>query len=690
MGKSVQVADDLKKLSGKVVLAFYTLQGRHFKATMDNFRDISLLPTLGDINRKDFNPISRVLVKGPYDDVDHYVGLQFRLLREDFVAAIRAGIKAYRDASADIRSIQRRFDNIRVYSGVQFEKCKLSEIGSIAYVVNFKPKRNITADYETSKYFMHGSLLLFSQDDFRTFFCARVQRHDVELLNSGRLYVTMECTDDFMENVILDTDATFTMIEPNVFWEPYSLVLKILRETFSEFNFPMREFIIEASSKVDSPRYLSQFNEWMVLGKRTKPLNFDTWPTCENLRDLDASQYEALRTALTKKFCVIQGPPGTGKTRLGLKIVEILLYNMVRSYYIRSPILIICYTNHALDQFLEGILENELTSKIIRVGSQSSSERLINYSLKEKRAARKAQWLQEDEEDRGRKKKKNWTRRIEKGRLLNHEIGKGHSECKSMLLNIDQLNENLEMLNKPEGIFSFECLEDVMKANEKTVLSSDFALVTWLLDEKEAVFPDFCEDDVKFLDEFNYDETAVREIFGELFKIEEESVQERFVENTKKNLSYSISVHGLGAVVKHYSTKLNSITNQHNMEFTWARAHLTNLVHRYFILREHLEETCAMKGARRLRRKDDLLTLPLEDRWSIYFHWINAKKISVVEKIKWLKLEYSSTAFRIEQCQNEDTADLLRSAHVVGMTTTCAARCNSVLQHHVKPSIGKF
>ena len=86
-------------------------------------------------------------------------------------------------------------------------------------------------------------------------------------------------------------------------------------------------------------------------------------PSHVDLR-LDPSQCEALYAALTRKVAVIQGPPGTGKTFLGLKVVQVLLQNC---QYWRNPaqqetegkkpapILVICYTNHALDQFLEGI-----------------------------------------------------------------------------------------------------------------------------------------------------------------------------------------------------------------------------------------------------------------------------------------------------------------------------------------------
>lgn len=98
---------------------------------------------------------------------------------------------------------------------------------------------------------------------------------------------------------------------------------------------------------------------------------------------LDPSQCTALYAALTQKISVIQGPPGTGKTYLGLRIVQTLLQNKkywnggrcVRS----SPILVICYTNHALDQFLEGI--SKFTDQIVRIGSQSKCAALESFSL---------------------------------------------------------------------------------------------------------------------------------------------------------------------------------------------------------------------------------------------------------------------------------------------------------------------
>lgn len=48
----------------------------------------------------------------------------------------------------------------------------------------------------------------------------------------------------------------------------------------------------------------------------------------------------------------------------------------------RHPILVVCYTNHALDQFLEGIHEFH-PEGIVRIGGRSQSEILKDCSLKE-------------------------------------------------------------------------------------------------------------------------------------------------------------------------------------------------------------------------------------------------------------------------------------------------------------------
>lgn len=64
-------------------------------------------------------------------------------------------------------------------------------------------------------------------------------------------------------------------------------------------------------------------------------------------------------------FCCIFRFKGTGKTHLGLEIVHTLLENLSD-----SPLIIVCFTNHALDQFLTGILKFCDRKKLIRIGGR--------------------------------------------------------------------------------------------------------------------------------------------------------------------------------------------------------------------------------------------------------------------------------------------------------------------------------
>lgn len=89
--------------------------------------------------------------------------------------------------------------------------------------------------------------------------------------------------------------------------------------------------------------------------------------------------------------------PGTGKTFLGLKIADVLLLNQhlwrgegeQNAQQPPNPITVVCYTNHALDQFLEGILELKeslgFPVDILRIGGNSKSEKMQEYTLQKVR-----------------------------------------------------------------------------------------------------------------------------------------------------------------------------------------------------------------------------------------------------------------------------------------------------------------
>ncbi|KAK6047776.1 hypothetical protein COOONC_14719 [Cooperia oncophora] len=72
--------------------------------------------------------------------------------------------------------------------------------------------------------------------------------------------------------------------------------------------------------------------------------------------NLDESQRRAMIYALTSELAIIQGPPGTGKTFIGVEIVRVMLQNRTR-WGIVEPILVVSFTNSAVDNFAERLLK---------------------------------------------------------------------------------------------------------------------------------------------------------------------------------------------------------------------------------------------------------------------------------------------------------------------------------------------
>ena len=219
------------------------------------------------------------------------------------------------------------------------------------------------------------------------------------------------------------------MLEPTAFFEPYRAVLHVL-QNFPYETFPIMNYILGWEKEKLPPLYLVKQPMCFLRDAKGTPSTmrnleyeernrekFSSLPVALT-QDLDISQQEALDEALTSRLALIQGPPGTGKTFLALRILRSLLSK--RDFWqgakvdnwndTRTPIVVICYTvrylinsfikivnlfidlqNHALDQFLEGVLA--FTDQIIRIGGQSKStllENLTMYQCKE-RALRKKQ-----------------------------------------------------------------------------------------------------------------------------------------------------------------------------------------------------------------------------------------------------------------------------------------------------------
>jgi hypothetical protein len=178
-----------------------------------------------------------------------------------------------------------------------------------------------------------------------------------------------------------------------IYFEAYRHVL-IALQNMRPSDVPFQNTLLQPSPEAVPPTFLKSgddmFHFHNVFASCVKddppvapPKSFNIlqeWPeTLQQSLDIDPSQLESIQHALTTQVGLIQGPPGTGKTWVGLKIVQALLDNTANSRH--SPILVVCYTNHALDQFLEGIFK--FCERIARIGSRSKSECMKDRNLKE-------------------------------------------------------------------------------------------------------------------------------------------------------------------------------------------------------------------------------------------------------------------------------------------------------------------
>lgn len=92
---------------------------------------------------------------------------------------------------------------------------------------------------------------------------------------------------------------------------------------------------------------------------------------------LDDAQRAAFEHACAHRVANIVGPPGTGKTFLGVELAHAILQSS------EQRLLVVCYTNHALDQFLEAMIVKKGWGlpEVARLGVKSKNEELSKFSV---------------------------------------------------------------------------------------------------------------------------------------------------------------------------------------------------------------------------------------------------------------------------------------------------------------------
>mmetsp|Transcript_38839 Transcript_38839/g.91391 ORF Transcript_38839/g.91391 Transcript_38839/m.91391 type:complete len:1568 (+) Transcript_38839:638-5341(+) len=346
------------------------------------YQDMPILPTSSEMIGQCAFEIEENM--RTYEKCEDYIQTHFMLLREDYIEPLRAGIRLFMEGRHSPK-------DLHVYTGMKVVGI-LSTWEGIVYRVELRKEEIRRINWEKTKQLMYGSLLCLSDDNFDTLIWATVWRRDESTIaHTHQLDIRLPFEPfDYR----LSPGKLFSCIENvTIYFEAYRHVL-IALQNMRPNDVPFQTTLLTPQPKPEPPKFLKaesdMFHFHNVFGPCEKPNApiaapklfpiLQEWP--ESLRttlDLDPSQLDAIQHALTHQLALIQGPPGTGKTWVGLKIVQAILDNTKTTRH--SPILVVCYTNHALDQFLEGIMR--FCERIARIGSRSKSDLMKQRNLKE-------------------------------------------------------------------------------------------------------------------------------------------------------------------------------------------------------------------------------------------------------------------------------------------------------------------
>jgi hypothetical protein len=478
------------------------------------------LPTTAELHNE---PERREnIIDKPFPSVEDYLKIQRDLLREDFINPLRSALAE----SSDKRTLK--------FTNCQFDKGQtITSSGAVAYKISFQASRK-NINWHRSKALMYGALVCLSEDKFRTVLYATVKEREPSELEAGILTVQLQ---DYDENLRLPSPSKkFTMIESPGYFEAYAPVIKKLNE-ITPGDLPFLKYLVELQEEVDLPEYLREkpaiFNlKGIVCNCETRTgdcahshmnvLDDDFEQELSLTQKFDTSQQNALRLALTKELALIQGPPGTGKTFIGVKLIQILLQNdhfwKHKAQGKTCPIVVVCYTNHALDQFLEEIIDLNLPKReIIRVGARCKSEKVNKFNLKQKvYAACRSRGIF----NKSRKRLQKTEKKVE----ALEEFLKGSFKSKHCQLYCSFLSQ--------EVLFHFTNLCDMTFPRSEDFMWSPLKFASWLdegIREKLQTYDSPQDEDVfQFMEEDRYDDDYGMET-NKLFKMIGEKGMEAFV-----------------------------------------------------------------------------------------------------------------------------------------------------------------
>ncbi|XP_006782832.1 NFX1-type zinc finger-containing protein 1 [Neolamprologus brichardi] len=658
-----------------------------------DFRTIPIYPTPQEF-RQEHRPFLRPnITSQSYTNTHLYLDTHFRLLREDFVRPLREGIQQLLQNQKDIGRTNsplktKRFDDIRIYFDAQLVVPKCTHTG-IAYIVQFDAQPLKFVRWQNSKRLLYGSLVCLSSDNFESFLFATVSDRDPEHLQEGLVQITFT-EESRLKLARIEKDRVFLMVETTAYFEAYRYVLEGLQEQ-REDDLPFQRYIVECKTDVQPPAYLRRNDNYDLSSvadpdykARIRPfhsLKTEAWPRMEEL-GLDESQMKAFQLALTKELSIIQGPPGTGKTYVGLKIAQALLTNqeLWRDQPDMAPMLVVCYTNHALDQFLEGI-HKFLKDGIVRVGGRSNSEILKRFNLRELthspnfrrtlpghlRNAYNQVYRQLCEEE----------KEIEEQSIMLECSLKG--VLRESFLHKFILRRHWDSLHRPPAMDEFQTWNE----KKPNLMMEWLGLGSTVFLQRETENANGNDVSMEVDEEEDLIEIAEEADLIQAERIIEDNFGPRGIRDARKKEEMQDAVREVEDLMLAMNLDKAKIQAEQSEEgFKFQPDQRKKMKKK---IRNEIRKTSAMTE----REEDnvfDVWTLSQQDRWKLYRLWVSRYRTELREKALLSEQAYQNAVDRLADVKRHESLCLLKKATVVGMTTTGAAKFRQTLQE-VRPRL---
>lgn len=336
------------------------------------------------------------------------------------------------------------------------------------------------------------------------------------------------------------------------------------------------------------------------------------------------------------------------------------------------PILIVCYTNHALDQFLEGIKRFCSDNELIRIGGKSQCEALQQFNLSSIKSAMK----------------------------LNREVPKfiyyGRIESNHRLKSIQEQISNLEkdIEHLTDSVLGYELERVITNCNQQHYIqlrmlavgrSFNEGILNWLgygvnmefgqNENNENGTGGVNDNDVELVQEVyeepEMDEEEVKELerlrYVDMSSDEEDEVGYDAREKVREPINFKNIVQldqededGFKLV----SSKRKSIKQQIKREIKKS-------------------ETMTREQAAAVA---DINALLPNNRWNLYRLWIKLYVEEFENKIKVFRDAYRTECLRFNGLRKREDLEIVRKAKVIGMTTTGAAKYRHIIDG-TKPKI---